>query len=276
MLFQSGPYGFSVFAILEYFHHLKTGNDLRTTFLALLSVGNIVSILIFYIFTRLARTSSFELSMDISTQVQVSLAHHMKNLPMGFFSSRDPGDLSVLMIRDPEALMRLLTHILPQFIAGLIFPVVGIILLLFVDWRLSLCILIVILVALPFVIGTQFLVRWIGKRHHMAIMEANSRMLEYLEGIKPIKAFNLGGEHFHKFREAAHNLKKMSIQLEAGSGPSVCIGGSILHGVLPAVVLTSVHLFELGTLTPENFIIFATVGLAFVIHCFCFLCMCRT
>jgi ATP-binding cassette subfamily B protein len=86
-------------------------------------------------------------------------------------------------------------------------------------------------------------------------------MLEYVEGIKPIKAFNMGGEHFDKFREAANHLKKVSIQMEAGSGPSVCIGGSILHGVLPAVVLMSVYLFEQRTLTPENFIIFASVCL---------------
>jgi ATP-binding cassette subfamily B protein len=201
------------------------------------------------------------MAMDISTQLQLGLAYHMKTLPMGFFSSRDTGDLSVLLIRDPENLMNLLSVMLPQFIAGLIFPLVAVIILFFFDWRLSLCILIVILVAVLLVIGPQFILHWLGKKHHKAVNEANSRMLEYVEGIKPIKAFNLGGEHFDKFKQAANHLKKVSIQLEAGAGPMICLPGVILRGVLPAVVLTAVSLFQRGTLTAENFIIFASVSL---------------
>jgi ATP-binding cassette subfamily B protein len=53
----------------------------------------------------------------------------------------------------------------------------------------------------------------------------------------------------------------VSIALEAGAGPSVCLGGVILHGVLPAVMLTSVYLLEAGNITPENVIIFSCVCL---------------
>jgi ATP-binding cassette subfamily B protein len=195
-IFQVIPAGLALLTILEWYNHLKTGNDVDTTYLGLLCGGTVLSSILFYIVNRIAYTSAYAMAEDLIDKGQLELANHMKNLSMGFFCSRDSGDLSTLLIRDFENVMNLMSVMLPQFVSGALFPIVAIIVLFFFDWRLTLCITLVILVALPFVIISRYLVDWIGRKHHNAIKEANSRMLEYIAGIKPIKAFNIGGEQF--------------------------------------------------------------------------------
>ena len=236
-ILQSSPYGFALLAILEYYGVLKTGaapNGLRLT---LLCAAVVLDSFIYYLVNRGAYVSALTVAEDVCEKGLLDLAAHMKNLPMGFFGRRDPGDLSTLMTRDFENLSALLAHMLPQFVSGATFPLIGIAVLCFLDWRLALVIGAVVLLSLPLAFLGWYMIGRIGKRHHAAVNEANSRMLEYIGGIKPIKAFNLGGDKFRNFRDAADKLKRISIRQEALIGPVAGAAGALLHAALPAVMV---------------------------------------
>jgi ATP-binding cassette subfamily B protein len=247
--------------ILEYYAYVKTGSEIRTGHLVGACVGTVLSSVLYYFTTHAGYNSAYGAAMDTMVEGQLALAQHLINLPMGFFCSRDPGDLSSLLIRDFENVMNMTSVMLPRFMAGVIFPFVAVVFLYGVDWRLSLCVTLVVIASFPVVFVTRYAVHWIGKQHHQAVNEASSRMLEYIEGIKPIRAFNIGGEKAQSYREAAERLRSISIKNEIIPGPSVCLGAVILHGVLPAVMLTSVYLWDGPGLEPEDFIIFIAVCL---------------
>jgi ABC-type multidrug transport system fused ATPase/permease subunit len=105
----------SLLAILECYGHVSTNNNVDNTYLSLLCVGTVISSILDYIVNWIASTSSYTMAEDIIDKRQLDLAKHMKNLPMGFFCSRDPGDLSGLLIRDCGNVMTLLSMMLPQF-----------------------------------------------------------------------------------------------------------------------------------------------------------------
>jgi ATP-binding cassette subfamily B protein len=258
-ILQGMPYCFALIAMLEYYKTLKTGVVPNSGYLALLCGGIVLSSFIYYLVNRGAYTSSYLASGKIVEQGQLDLASHMKNLSMGFFGSRDPGDLSTLMIHDFEKLNAMISRMLPQFVSGAVFPVISIAVLCFIDWRLSLAIGVVVLSSLPLVFISRLTIKHIGKKHHAAITEASARMLEYIGGIKPIKAFNLGGDKFENYKEAADNLKRVSIRQEALVGPSVALAGTVLHAALPVVMALGVLLLVKHSLTAETFIIFLVV-----------------
>jgi ATP-binding cassette subfamily B protein len=258
-ILQGTPYGFALFAMIEYYEALKTGTVPNSGYLALLCVGIVLSSFIYYLVNRGAYTSSYLAAGKIVEQGQLDLASHMKNLSMGFFNSRDPGDLSTLMIHDFEKLNTMISRMLPQFVSGALFPVISVAVLCFIDWRLSLAIGAVVLASLPLVFVSRFTIKHIGKKHHAAINEASSRMLEYIGGIKPIKAFNLGGDKFQNYKEAAANLKRISIRQEALVGPSVALAGTILHATLPVVMALGVLLLVGHNLSGGTLIVFLVV-----------------
>jgi ATP-binding cassette subfamily B protein len=258
-ILQGMPYGFALFAMLEYYKTLRSGAAPDSGYLALLCACIILSSFIYYLVNRGAYASSYTAAGKIVEQGQLDLAVHMKNLSMGFFESRDPGDLSTLMIHDFEKLNTMISRMLPQFVSGAVFPIISVVVLCFIDRRLSLAIGAVVLSSLPLVFVSRFTIKHIGKKHHAAISEANSRMLEYIGGIKPIKAFNLGGDKFQSYREAADNLKRISIRQEALVGPSVAMAGTILHAALPVVMALGTLLLAGHSLSAETLIIFLVV-----------------
>ncbi|MFP3088953.1 ABC transporter ATP-binding protein/permease [Treponema sp. TIM-1] len=143
-------------------------------------------------------------------------------------------------------------------------PLIGIGALCFIDWRLALIIAAVVLISVPLTLLGWYAINHIGKKHHAAINEANSQMLEYIGGIKPIKAFNMGGGKFQNFREAADNLKRISIRQEALIGPVAGLAGAILHAALPAVMVLGTW-FLLGQVPGQN--LSAEVLIMFLVVC---------
>ncbi|MDR1147043.1 MAG: ABC transporter ATP-binding protein/permease [Spirochaetaceae bacterium] len=262
-IFQGLPYCFALALILEYVNTLKAGAFPPISGLAGLCAGILLSSILFYFVNRAAYNSSYITAGNITDKGQLNLVEHLRKLPMGFFSSRNPGDLSALLTQDFENINTLISRMFTQFVSGAVFPLVSLVVLSFIDRRLSLCIAAVIILCLPLMIISRAVIRYIGVKHHNAKNEASSRMLEYIAGIKPIKAFSLGGEKFKTFQQAAFYLKKISIQQEALTGPSVGLAGAALQGVLPAVMAAGVYIIShpgfFAPLRPESFIIFLVV-----------------
>jgi ATP-binding cassette subfamily B protein len=260
-ILQGAPYGFALLAILEYYGVLKTGAAPNGGYLGLLCAAIVLDAFLYYVANRGAYLSAVTAGVAVPEKGQLDLAARMKSLPMGFFGSRDSGDLSTLMTRDFENVNTLIAHMLPQFVSGAVFPVISIAALCLIDWRLSLAIGAVVIVSLPLTWLSWYAINRTGKKHHGAINEANSRMLEYIGGIKPIKAFNMGGSKFDTFRRAADKLKRISIRQEAFIGPIVGLAGTVLHASLPAVMALGAWFLMGQTLSAEVLIIFLVAAL---------------
>ena len=74
----------------------------------------------------------------MSAKERSELADCVKNLPIGYIKSRDPGDLSNAIMNDYAMLETTNTHCLPQLIASIILPSIIFVSLLFVNWKMSL------------------------------------------------------------------------------------------------------------------------------------------
>jgi len=85
-------------------------------------------------------------------------------------------------------------------------------------------------------------------------------MLEYLDGIKNIKAFNLHGKKFVRLEKAFQNLKKQSIKQEAVAGPSVMLGIWFLNVGTALIMLAGISFVIAGTLSIPYFLFFLIIG----------------
>jgi ATP-binding cassette subfamily B protein len=85
-------------------------------------------------------------------------------------------------------------------------------------------------------------------------------MLEYLQGMRLIKAFNLTGTRFDRMEKTFRNLKSLSIKLEAGAGPTVLLSGFVLHGGLTVIILFGLTFLFAGTLTLPVYLMFLILG----------------
>jgi ATP-binding cassette subfamily B protein IrtB len=85
-------------------------------------------------------------------------------------------------------------------------------------------------------------------------------MLEYLQGMRLIKAFNLTGTKFERLEKTFRTFRSLSIKLEAGGGPTVLLSGFVLHAGLTLIILFGLTFLFAGTVTLPVYIMFLILG----------------
>jgi ATP-binding cassette subfamily B protein len=100
-----------------------------------------------------------------------------------------------------------------------------------------------------------------GDRLVRAKLDVSNKMQEYLEGIKVIKAFGLGGAKFEALDKALKKLMYESMYFEAFVGSFIAAAVVVMQTGMGAVVFTGVHFLIKGTIELIPFLIFLIISL---------------
>ncbi len=188
------------------------------------------------------------------------LAEHMRKLSLGYLNKRDPGDLANRMVGDFSMLEHGISHLVPQMIGAAVMPVVALVGLFFLDWRLALSLFATLPIAILLLLLTSGFQRKLGSKHIRAKMEASSRLQEYLNGIRVIKAYNLTGERFVRLERSFKELMRQSIRLEGTIGPIVLSAITCVRAGLTLMIMAGVYLLTGGNLDVITFAAFLIIG----------------
>ncbi|AHC13796.1 ABC transporter ATP-binding protein [Salinispira pacifica] len=84
-------------------------------------------------------------------------------------------------------------------------------------------------------------------------------MLEYLQGMRLIKAFKLTGTKFERLEKTFRRLKTLSIKLEAGGGPTIMLSSFALHAGFTLIILFGLTFLFASTLGLPVYIMFLII-----------------
>lgn len=259
--FRGAPYGFTIMAIWLFFEPLQNpGAPLNINGIILICVGLAISLGIMFFANYKSFFAAYEDGYAICADGRVNIAGHLRKLPMGFYNSRDPGDIGAYVVTDYANIETLVTHLIPHFFGAITMPLVALVSLSFFHWQLALMAALVIPLSLPLAKISTYLVQYMGKIHQKSKVEAASRMIEYVQGIKLIKAFNLGGTRFERLEKVFRKLKKDSIHLEAGVGPTMILASLVLNSGLVIITLAGLTFLFAGSLSLPFYLMFLVIG----------------
>ncbi|MGM1047334.1 MAG: ABC transporter ATP-binding protein [Bacillota bacterium] len=200
---------------------------------------------------------------SIMKDVRLRLGEHLRKLPMGYFSRRDQGDISHTLLANVDEVEMILTHLFNQVIGSIILPVVSALFLLFIDWRLALAVLVSVPLALPLLFWSQSLMSKRSKKRQEAAAAVNSRLLEYVQTIRLIKAHNQTGQRFSRLDNAMARLRDDSIRVEVITSPVVMLFSIILELGFVFLLFIGSFLLAGGVLDTSVFLIFLVVSMKF-------------
>lgn len=196
-----------------------------------------------------------------SKNARISMGEHLRTLSMGFFSRRDAGDLSTVLLRDYMEVESLASNLIPQISVILIRLALSFIVLSAFEWRMVLAVIAVIPLSLPFAFISY---RSMGKVSHSLLtvqQEAASGILEYVGGIQTLKAFNQSGEHFETLKRTFDDQRRHSVGMELAAAPVGMIGRFVLNCGIGVVMLAGALLLTRGELPPFYYIAFLLISL---------------
>lgn len=211
----------------------------------LLGAGIVAAILVF-IANKNDYKKTYVTSYNEAEATRISIAEHIRKLPMSFFNSKDLSELTTNMMGDCATTEHVLSHIIPQLISNGISISVITILLGFFDWRLALTVFCTVPIAFFIILGSKKIQNKLSGKQIEAKLRASDQVQEYLEGIKVIKACGLDGEKFEKLDDALKNMKKMAIQMEFGTGIFVTGAQIIVQAGVGLTVFVGTYLLTGG------------------------------
>lgn len=187
--------------------------------------------------TILAHISAY----TILEGIRLKIADRLMKAPLGEVMGRRIGYLKNIIMDKVEDLEPPLAHMIPELTSNLLLPVAIFIWMLVIDWRMGLAVLIAPVLAM---IPMFFLMRNYNSQY-AAYMEANNHVnsiiIEYVEGIEVVKAFNQSTSSYEKFVNAVQSFKEFTLAWFKSTWKSMnlmmAIMPTTLLGVLPVGLL---------------------------------------
>ncbi|MDB1094211.1 ABC transporter ATP-binding protein [Phocaeicola vulgatus] len=261
--FRGAPYGAMLLVVWEIFKPLQhPGTSINLMNIAWAWAVLLISLICLWFIGKKAYLVAYRDGYEICCDGRLVVIDHLRRLPMGFFNSRDPGDIGAYIVSDYNNVEMLTTHLIGQFFGGLAMPIVALVSLSFCNWQLAMAAASVIPLAYPMMLLTNRFVAILGKKHQKIKRNASSRMIEYIQGIRLIRAFNLNGNKFERLEHAFRELKRESIYLEAAPAPTITLASTLLNGGLLLIMLLGFSMLLDAQVSIPVYIMFLLAGSA--------------
>ena len=218
--------------------------------LILMAVCWTVRITLHTISTSLSHVGTFNVLGGIREQ----LCDKLSRIPLGAVLDDHSGSYKNIIVERVDSMETTMAHIVPEFTANIVLPIVMFIYLLTIDWRLGLANLIGAGIGLFFMIVMFSMSKGEFERTVEKTRHLNDTAVEYINGIEVIKAFGKTGSSYEKFVIAAKegadcfiDWMRKCIWWQAGT---MTFLPATLLGVLPVGMV----LVKNGSLSTEGFI----------------------
>ena len=185
-------------------------------------------------------------------QKRIEIAEHLRYLPMGYFNKTSLGEITSVTTNTMESVGDVATRAIMMVFQGLLDTALIIIMLFVFDWRIAL----VALASFGLFEFVNLFMRLAVKNVSQDKMRDDAaeigKVLEYIQGIAEVKAYNLAGNKSRELNEVIDRRKKTLIKMEMRCIPVSNIQSLVakLGGV--AMMLTSLYFFLNGTMTLAN------------------------
>lgn len=234
--------------------------NLTTNFVIQNALIIAVAMVIRFIFFGSSGVASHKGAYGALFKVRCMVVNHMAKVPLGALNERSTGNIKTVLNEDIEKLELFLAHNLPELVYYMIGPIAVFLYLLTVNIPLALVSLVPLIVAM---ITMAVLFRNMDEmmgRANKSIMSLNSIMIEYISGMKLIKAYNMGSKSFQKFSSTIQEENEVWTDLSKKMGPPYAVFVVIIEcGMLVMVPLGGMFFLN-GSITASIFLLFAYVG----------------
>lgn len=213
-------------------------------------VGLLGSIL----FHEFSTIISHNLAYRVIEGKRKKLVDKLSKISMGEIEKRSSGQWSQFMVETLDKMEQPIAHVIPEVIANLLIPIVLVVIIFIMDWRIGVANLLTIPLGLLFFMMMMRGYEEKSKRYQEASKAMNTIMVEYVNGIKVIKAFNKSASSFGKFKETVNENKKSMLDWYL----SVCFSMTGAMETIPATMIfvlpTSLYLFMQGSVEMSSLI----------------------
>ena len=254
-LFAIGPY-IGIYRLMDAF----LTNSCSVQIISENAILITATVIIRQIFQGLSGVFSHKGAYGALFRVRCMITEHLSRVPLGAMDERRTGDIKTVLNEDIEKLELCLAHNIPEFVGFATGPIVIFIYLMTVNVPLALISLIPLGITLIIMIGCFTFMSGMMPRVTQAMSNLNSVIIEYINGMKLIKAYNMGSRSFQKFSEAIEEENCIWNTVSKKTGPFYAAFIVVLECGMALIIPIGGRFFLNGSITASVFLLFVYIG----------------
>lgn len=195
---------------------------------------------------------SHSMAYTILKGLRLRLADRFLHAPLGNVENHSIGEIKSVMVDKIENLEPPLAHMIPEGAGHIVLPIVSIIALAFIDWRLALASLVTfplsfICMGLTFKISGENFDKFDKSSSYM-----NSTIVEYVEGIEVIKAFGRAGVSYEKYAGAITDFRTFVVKWLTSTFATMKLSFALFPSTLIGTLPVALALANGGSITASQ------------------------
>lgn len=207
-------------------------------------------------FSYFSQMNSFLGSYALTVSYRRRLIDHLQQLPLGIFGRQRVGQLASVLTDDVKRLEDVFTHLTAELLAAVSVPVLFAAGLVWVDWRLSLALLLTVPLAVFVLNGANAMFLKHGQSKQTAFQETSGLIVEFISGLRTLRLFGCAQDWVARLDQQFAQIRQLSMGAEAWGGGSVQLYRLVLELGLLLLLLAAGWLAGSNDLTPATWLLF--------------------
>lgn len=207
---------------------------------------------------------SHKISFTILKNIREAITDRMAKVPMGIMLETPTGTFKNLIVDNVAKLEDSMAHFMPELPSNIAAPLCSIFLIFILDWRMGLASLITIPLGILFFAA---MMRGYGPRmenYMRSSNDMNSSLVEYVNGIQVIKAFNRSAASYGKYSESVNYFHDSTMEWWSQCWFWNAAARAVLPSTLLGTLPVGAWLYMEGTLSLPVLLVSLVVPLGFV------------
>ena len=215
------------------------------------------------LFHSFSTAASHVATFAVLGEIRKRCTEKLARMPLGAVLTQSSGALKNTLVERIDSIETTLAHIVPEFTANLLVPVIIEIYIFTIDWRMGLASLVTVPVGM-FSYALMMLGSGDFYQHTITATKAlNDTAVEYINGIQVIKVFGKTKSSYDRFVHDAYEAAHSFIDWMRASILPMTFAMVVMPSTMVAVLPIGGILVKKGSLSPQDFVmvIILSVGL---------------
>lgn len=211
-------------------------------------LGYVLKLIFYGLSTSFSHISAYKILESIRT----ALCGKFMRQPLGDVTGKTAGELKSVVVDRVETIELPLAHAIPEGVSNLLMPLCVFGYMIYLDWRAALASL--VCVPIGAVIYAVMMRNYSSQydKFMKASARVNSVIVEYIEGIQVIKAFNRSSGSYEKYSNAVRDFRNFTLDWFKSTWGLMNLGNAVLPSTLLGLLPAGVLLYTGGFLTPAE------------------------
>ena len=205
-------------------------------------------------------------AFNILYELRKNLAEKISRLSIGFINQKSSGAIKKIISTDIERIENFVAHQISDFIKGLVIPIITLIYLIILDWRMGLISLIpftLVIIMIPYAFINKK-IKELTKECLDSQENMNGVIVEYVRAMPVVKIFNQTVDAFEGYRNSVMGFRDHVINyMKSTTPPYAVIMSFMSNNLLPILALGSWLYFD-NRLELSTFLLFLILGVGYI------------